>query len=283
MSIASEIGLTCMREVRRNLRSAKGLIASLLFLMGGGLSVLFYVWASKQMVDGTGHPLPQEAQMELRRRGLSLLYENDTAVVDYLVNAPVGLFFLYKSMLYFLPPLIILIGYDQLAGEIEYRTIRYTAMRARRGSLVVGKTLGMWIVAAVISLGLNAIAWGLTIGRGEADVSTTLSYGIRFWLMSAILAASYVGLTTLVSSFFKRPTLALLTAVAVSFVLGIARAAASFLPESYAWVRKVFPATWEPRLLSPHFSDVSIGSLVCIGFGAVCVAGAWFTLSRRDI
>jgi hypothetical protein len=36
-------------------------------------------------------------------------------------------------------------------------------------------------------------------------------------------------------------------------------------------------------LLSPHLSDVSLGTLVCVGFGAACVAGAWFTLSRRDI
>src|ERR1035437_9751775 len=109
MSVAAEIGLTFARELRRNLRSAKGLVSSLLFLLGGAGALLLYVGASREMA-GVTHGDPAAAA-EIQRGLILSLYE-DPATVDYLVAAPPALFWLYKTSLFFLPILVILIGYD---------------------------------------------------------------------------------------------------------------------------------------------------------------------------
>jgi Cu-processing system permease protein len=290
MSMSAEIAVTCARELRRNLRSAKGLVSLILFLMGGGLAVLVLVRVNRALQETGLDRMTPEMRAAARetawRQFLTQVYEGDQRVVDSLVHAPPLLYFLYGATLVFLPMLVILIGYDQTAADLQYRTLRYTTVRSHRASLVVGKALAVWLVASAISLVLYAITWVTMIARGDATAAATLSYGVRFWCMTAIFAAAYAGLTALVSSFFKTPVLALLTTIAVAFGLWIIKQILTnvrSLPEWVASLRYAIPGTWEPYLLSPRVEDFGLGTLVCVGFGALCTAAACFSLAKRDV
>jgi hypothetical protein len=290
MSIAAEIAVTCAREVRRNLRSAKGLIATLLFTMGGGVAVLAML-RFKTVLDEAGvaqapPEVREQARAQAWRAALMRMYDDDTRVVDYLMPSPSILVALYTATLMFLPALVILIGYDQLAGDLQYRTLRYTAVRAHRSSLVIGKVLAIWLVVCAISLLVNALAWGGLLVGGDASAAIVLRFGLHFWVMTAVFAAAYAGLVSLVSSWFKTPTLALMTTAAISFALFLVRQVLTHWPDLPRWlasVRYAIPGTWEQHLLSPRLQDFGLGMLVCLGFGALCTAGACVTLARRDV
>src|SRR5208337_2799545 len=105
--------------------------------------------------------------------------------------------------------LVLLVGFDQLAGEIQHRTIRYTAGRAHRPSIVVGKALGIWGVVSIMVLVLHLTVWVIILVRGTSPAAQVFSWGARFWLFSSMCAAAYVGYASVVSSLFRTPIVAL--------------------------------------------------------------------------
>src|SRR5262245_7923284 len=126
MSPAREAALTAAREIRRNLRSTKGIAMFVLFFLGGAVVSVGRAIVLKLIAQD----VPEEAQRQLFEETLQRVY-HDAATAKYLAACPIVLFGLFKGTLFFLPALILLIGFDQIAGDIQHRTIRYLAGRAR--------------------------------------------------------------------------------------------------------------------------------------------------------
>lgn len=282
MSVAAEVGITFARELRRNLRSSKGIVSALLYLLGGAGALLIYVSVNNELARYGD--MPQSARDELRRRVLASLYD-DPNTVAHLVRAPMLLHFLYTATLFFLPVLCMLVGYDQLAGDLQYRTIRYATVRSRRESLVIGKTLGVWASGSILAFALHLFAWILTIARGDAPAALTLQFGLQFWLASVVFAAAFVGLTAVLSSAFRTPILALLTTFAASFGWWLLRHIVQFptLKPGGGWLAYLTPGEWESRLLSPDVVTFAIGAAVLLAFGVVLTAGACLVMRSRDV
>lgn len=279
-----EVLVVCARELRKNLRSAKGLVATLLFSLGGAASVLIYKAGSDFISDQSNGEATTANLRPLRLRALSAMYDNDQTVAEYLADAPTALMAFYKMTLLFLPLLIILLGYDTLAGDLQHRTLRYSAARARRESIVVGKSLSLWVTVAAVSLIPTLFAWGSVIAN-DTPAATALKYGAHFWVMAVFFASAYAGLTTLVSSFFRTPIVALLTTVATSFVLFVVRLVLdkADLPEWAHKLKYVFPGSWETYMMSPKPQHFGAGMLACFAFMAACTGLACVLLRKRDL
>ena len=274
MSPVTEAGLTALRELRRNLRSTKGIAMFVLFFLGGAVPSVLQVLFLRHMDRATMSDFFEQA--------LSKVYEPATA--KYLSLCPPVLFgFLFKGTLIFLPVLILLIGFDQIAGDIQHRTIRYMAGRARRSSLVVGKALGVWGVITIMTLVLHVTVWTVMLIRGGDSPALVLSWGVRLWLFTVASAGAYVGLTSLISSFFKTPIVALFAGVGVLFVLWLASTILG-LSEATEAVTWAFPSAYESKLLiSPDPARVFGGVAALLAWGAAMVAAAAAIVSRRDI
>jgi ABC-type transport system involved in multi-copper enzyme maturation permease subunit len=282
MSPVTEAGLTALRELRRNLRSTKGIAMFVLFFLGGAVPSVLQVLFLRLMDKATMSEMPLEARQQLFEQALSRVYEPATA--KYLSLCPPVLFaFLFKGTLIFLPVLILLIGFDQIAGDIQHRTIRYMAGRARRSSLVAGKALGVWGVITIMTLVLHVTVWTVMLLRGGDSPALVLSWGVRLWLFTVASAGAYVGLTSLISSFFKTPIVALFVGVGVLFVLWLASTilGLSDATEAMTWA---FPSAYESKLLiSPDPARIFGGVAALLAWGAAMVAGAAAIVSRRDI
>jgi ABC-type transport system involved in multi-copper enzyme maturation permease subunit len=282
MSPVTEAGLTALRELRRNLRSTKGIAMFVLFFLGGAVPSVLQVIFLRLVNKGTGIELPLEARQQIFEEGLTKLY--DPATAKYLSTCPPVLFaFLFRGTLLFLPILILLIGFDQTAGEIQHRSIRYLAGRARRSSLVAGKALGVWGVIAIMTLVLHATVWTVMLVRGGDAPGLVLSWGVRLWLFSVASAGAYVGLTALVSSLFRTPIVALFVGMGLLFVLWLASTIFGLFDATEA-VTWAFPSAYESKLLvSPDPLHVLGGVAALLAWGAAMVAGAAAVVSRRDI
>ncbi|MFS8072030.1 MAG: ABC transporter permease [Byssovorax sp.] len=280
MSPVTEAGLTALRELRRNLRSTKGIAMFVLFFLGGAIPTVGQVLLAK-LVNMPDAPLEERQQMF---EGALTQLKFDEATAKYLSTCPPALYlFLFKGALFFLPALVVLIGFDQIAGEIQHRSIRYLAGRARRSALVAGKAIGVWGVIATMTLVLNITVWTVMLVEGKYPAGLVLSWGLRIWIFTVASAAAYVGLTTLVSSLFRTPIVALFAGVATLFVLWLACSLFGIFDATQVatWA---FPSTYESRLLvSPDPLRVVGGVAALIAWGAVMVAGAAAIVSRRDI
>jgi ABC-type transport system involved in multi-copper enzyme maturation permease subunit len=282
MSPAMEAVLTAQREIRRNLRSTKGIAMFVLFFLGGAVPSVLQVLFLKLVDRTTMAELPPEQQRELFEQGLARLYDDATA--HYLSACPPVLFgFLYKGTLLFLPLLILLVGFDQIAGEVQHRSIRYLVGRARRPALVAGKALGVWAVSAIMILVLHATVWLVMLVRGNNPASVVLAWGPRLWLFSVASAAAYVGLTMLVSSFFRTPIVALFVGVGLLFFLWLTSTLFGLFDATQA-VTWIFPDAYESKLLiSPEPLKVLGGVAALLAWGAVMVAAAAGIVSKRDL
>jgi len=281
MSPVTEAGLTALRELRRNLRSTKGIAMFVLFFLGGAIPSVGQILLSQVVDTKTMLEAPLEIRQELFENFL-LQIKYDAVTAKHLSKCPPELFtYLFKGALFFLPWLILLVGFDLIAGEIQHRSIRYLAGRARRSALVAGKALGVWGVIAVMTLVLDVTVCTVMLIKGGYPVGLVFSWGSRIWIFTVAAAASYVGLTTLVSAFFRTPIVALFVGMAVMFVVllmgwGLYKAE---LPAEWA-----FPSVYESKILvSADPLHVVGGIAALIAWGAVMVAGAAAIVSRRDI
>jgi ABC-type transport system involved in multi-copper enzyme maturation permease subunit len=285
MLSAREVGIVARRELLRNLRSTKGIAMFSLFLLGGlvfsllvstVISVVLKRAAQKAGMDA----IPDDIQRQLFEMYLSEAYDEPTA--KHLGGAPAVLYFLFKGTLVFLPFLVLLVGFDQLAGEIQHRTIRYTVGRARRASIVVGKALGVWGVISVMVLVLHLTVWVFLLVRGGGSFGAILSWGPRFWLYSSVCAAAYVGFSAIVSALFRTPIVALFVGAGAGAVLWLMHFILSHIERTRpaAWA---FPNAYENLLVLPGPAQVLGGSALFLAWGALCVAGATLILIKRDV
>jgi ABC-type transport system involved in multi-copper enzyme maturation permease subunit len=282
MSVASEIGITFGRELRRNLGSGKGIAAALLYVLGG-VGVFLVGVSLNNEIARYGHEVTPEMRRELRRQVLSRLYD-DPNTVDHLSSAPELLLGLHTAALFFLPLVVMLIGYDQLAGDLQFRTIRFTTVRSRRETLVLGKALGLWATTSILALALHVIAWTILVVHGDSDPTTVVKFGLHFWLCSAIYSFVYVGLTIAVSSTMKTPILALLTTCVVAFAWWLSRHIVHLATNSAHSAYDVFtPSYWAPSLLSPALGTFMGAASALIAFGAVFLVAACAVIQSRDV
>jgi ABC-type transport system involved in multi-copper enzyme maturation permease subunit len=283
MLSAREVGIVAQRELTRNLRSTKGIAMFALFFLGGGIfSMLMSLILSALIASAAKRAgmatIPDNMQREAWMAFLTEVY--DESVAAHLASAPAVLYALFEGTLVFLPWLVLLVGFDQLSGEIQHRTIRYTVGRAQRPSIVVGKALGIWGVVSIMVLVLHLTVWVIILVRGTSSAADVFSWGTRFWLFSSMCAAAYVGYASVVSSLFRTPIVALFAGAGGGAVLWVAhRIFHRFLP-SGAWA---FPNQYESLLVMPSVGQVAGGCALFVAWGAVCVAGATLILVKRDV
>ncbi len=279
MSPVREASLTAVREIRRNLGSTKGLAMFVLFLLGGLVVSLAQILLLRLASADGSQDIPEQALFEvvLLKTGAY-----DAATAKYLSACPWQIFSLFKGTLRFVPLLILIVSFDQIAGEIQHRGIRYVVGRSRRESFVAGKALGVWAVISTAVLVLHLVVWIVMLVKGAGSPAAIFAWGPRLWFFSSMAAAAWVGLITLVSSLFRTPMVALLVGVVVSFVLWLTNTLLELFPSTKAatWA---FPFRYEELLLSYQPHQILGGVAASIGWGALMVLVATIIMKRRDV
>lgn len=289
-----EVGLVAQRELFRNLRSTKGIAMFALFLLGGLVfSVLVQTviqFALSQLAAKAGvTDIPADARRELFEQYLLNAYGSE-AIVRSLSGSPAVLYFLFKGTIFFLPGLVLLVGFDQIAGEVQHRTIRYSAGRATRTSIVVGKVLGVWGVIAIMVLVLHLTVWIFVLARHGATLGEIVTWGGRYWLSSVICAAAYVGFGSAMSALFRTPVVALFVGAGAGAVLWLMSAILSLVGKSDLGIARAsqaatwaFPDAYETLLVSPDPGAVLGGATLFVAWGAACVVASALIVNRRDV
>jgi len=254
-----------------------------LFFLGGAIPSLFQVLFLKLINTSTGEEVAEEVRREAFEKLLPLRFDYAPDEAHHLSASPSVLFwFLYRGMFYVLPVLVLLIGFDQLSGEIQHRSIRYLAGRSRRGSIVVGKAIGVWAVIAVMVLVLDVTVWIVMLIRGGYAAGNVLSWGLRFWAYAVADAAAYVGLTAVVSSLVRTPIVALFAGGAILIALWMMSGILGFFDATHnaTWA---FAGNYDKLLNSPEPARIMGGIVALIAWGAMWVMAAVEITRRRDL
>ena len=283
MNPLTEVRLILLRELRKNFRSAKGIVLLAISLIGSFGAALLLVklqnFKRAKLAEAADPAMLKEGIKGLRIEGLTPIYGETTA--RHIAESPEVLYAGLMITIWLTPLLIALLGFDSFAGDIQHRSVRYWTVRTRRGSYFVGKFLGLWSTVSSVTLAINALIWVVTIARGEATSADTLSWGIRFWIISLPMSAAWCAVAVLVSSFFRMPMLALLSIFAANFalwllwVIGVAAEVPALL--------YFYPNHYDKLLLSPQLWTAASGFGACALMATLCIGGGTLLFTKRDV
>lgn len=271
-----EIALVLMRELVRSLRSAKGIVLALITVVGGVGTTMIGLYVQAKVYQRTG-----TAQGQLIREE-ALKFAYDDAIARSLAESPEVMFAMFSTTLTTSALLAAFVGYDAISTELQYRGIRYSTVRARRDSFVIGKLLGTFAVASLMTLVIHTISWLLMLVYGGGPPHIVLSWGPRLWILTLPISMAWCALVTFASSLVKTPILALLSSLLAMLVTwicyGVGRAF-----KDYGWLSWVHPGGFDRLLLSPEPLELAKGLVAAFGFAAVFLAGAVFVTTKRDV
>ncbi len=276
MNPLNEIGLVVRRELRKNLRSVKGVVLTLLSILGGtGTAALIVQYFHRKFSQVSAEEI-RIGQQEL----FTEIYK-DPVMGSYMSTAPLSLVIMLELTIWLAPLLIALSSFDAISGDIQHRTVRYWTVRTRRVSYYVGKFFGVWATVSAITLAMDLCMWIVAVVKGEA-LGATMSWGVRFWLVSLPISAVWCAIATLVGSLFRTPIMALLVTLSTFFAVWLFGFAIGRGADIH-WMTYIYPNRYDAMLLSPRIENAGAGLGICAGFAAMLTAAGIALFQRRDI
>ena len=273
------------------MRSVKGIILGLLTVAGAFIVsyLAVVIEGGKRAASGA---MSNEAFAAMKREAAEKI-TGDAKSAAYFASAPESLVLFLQITVWLAPLLIALLGFDTISAELQHRSVRFWTVRTRRTSYFAGKFLGSWVLMSLITLALNAIAGTFVVARGYASFGDLASWGIRFWLVTVIIAGAWAVIATFVSSLFRSPILALLTTFATFFVMWLfgvvglverlREGTMSGIMKEMSWYEYLYPNAYENMLLSPDTPKALTALAVLLGFVAVMTTAGSFVFARRDV
>lgn len=279
MNPLSEIFIMVQRELRKNFRSIKGIALLSLSLLGGGAFALINTIGQKMKREQIGE-LGGEELRELREKALSKVYDNQD-IGKFLSDSPEVLWVVLMITIFCSPLLVSIMGFDGISGERQHRSVRFWAVRARRGSYFLAKFFGLTATVSTVFLVMHLVIWIVCIAGGVAPAGTVLTWGIRFWLTSIPIVAAWSALATFLGSLFKTPIISLLVICSTTFVLFVIRLIGGAADiNALTWV---YPNKYDDLLLHPN------PQMLAQGLGGLLVFILLFTVAgttlfaKRDV
>lgn len=283
-------------EWRRTVQSARIIVLLGLYALFSG-TALFLVGALVKKVEvgintsleGASDLQRTEALDNLRKGALGFLFSGDSSALEVLQRLPIAVLLVFKITLFFLPLYIALMGFDQISGEVAPRSMRYLTVRARRGSILVGKFFGQLSVLAtvlvIIQLGVTAYAKFTYSSFGWPLAAETF---LRLGLASGVFSISYLALSTLCSSLVRSPAVALVLNVFALFGFVLVESIGAGLHEAnpqgiFGVLRYFSPSHYSSNLLHPLPAKYLASGGAFVGFAMVFLGLAYLGFRRRDV
>ncbi len=261
--------------MRRTVRSAKSIVFLIFYSLAAIASGMVFFKATSVLQTAL-NAAPGHADA-LTHGALAIVFSHDTETVRYLSQIPLVVVFLIWFSFLFLPLLATLIGFDQIAGELQTKSLRFTVLRARRTSLLIGKAAAQLLVLLGLTAIINLAVFVYSAVFLDFPIALGLVAMARFWLLTFVYASAYVGLVSLCSTLFRTPILSLLTSFSILFAFWILRLL------NLPVISYFIPSNYQENLFSPDFSKVMVSVAAYSGFAAVFIGLSVLVISRRNL
>lgn len=188
---------------------------------------------------------------------------------------PFELLLFYFVSIVALPLFCQMMSYDIMSGSIDGQTMRQTATKASRFSIIAGKYLAVIIMNITINLMLYlaAMLYMFFVIKHLLFIQT-----LELWLYLSVYTIYFVSLGLLMSSITKKPARSLFLGTLVTFGLIV------FLSKGYlAWLSPFKYYIDGFYILAKDSSKIVLGSAVMLCSSAVFFIGSYLIFRRRDL
>jgi ABC-type transport system involved in multi-copper enzyme maturation permease subunit len=197
---------------------------------------------------------------------------------------PAALSAIFLLFTYFLPLLVALGGFNQIAGDIASRRLRYLLTRAKRSDIYTGRALGTFLfTVSCLALSLAIIGCYVAFRIPFYSATAVLSWTFTAWLMLSILAIPYVALCSWISASIASSFGSLAVIAAIMGGVPVLAWAASRSHQSLSVLHWLLPYPFQHQLFHHLWSNQILAMVGCLAYGAIFfVLGLWL-FKREDL
>lgn len=215
----------------------------------------------------------------------------DADLVGSIKDVPLSVLSIFSISLFWLPLYIMLLGFDQVSGEVGPRSIRFITVRARRGAILVGKFTGQALLLIALLMLVMALFFVYSqFAFKEFSFALATVTFVRFAIASVTFSLAWLALSTLSSTAFRTPVVSLVANFIIMLVFLLMHFAGWLASGGESWWRKTLstlryatPTFYWTDLLHPHASHYAVSVLAYCGFAIAFLAMAWLILRARDV
>lgn len=239
MSVFKEISLVIAHEFKHVLLSLRSV---LFFIVYGGLSFLVgssYTKIVSFIDEKVGKQPGAVSSEDLANSGMSAtkvftdIFEKNPDLVsvfggqhvaDALTSGrlPVVIWVLLGLSGWFLPSLLLIVGYDRISQDLNSKFSRFIFLRLRRGSYLCGKILAQWLVAIILVGIAHLLLLLLVSNHPNISVKDILASAPTIWLGMTLYLLAYISFTAVFSASFTPPFTALALGLIAFMGFGVA-------------------------------------------------------------
>lgn len=206
--------------------------------------------------------------------------------VDFLLESrPALLSCVFVIIFGFVPYLGVLAGFNQTAGDIGAKSLRYLLFRTERINIVLSRLIGTFVFTSFVELAL-ALSFALIVGLTVSAYSAgdLVLWALHGWLAMVLITLPYLCLCAWVSAANESAGVSLvLNMLLTGFIVVFINIAQGVARGGAAWLDRITPWGWRYELLHPDVGTVALAALVMLAFSALFTALAIRTFRKRDL
>ena len=293
----THIKLIASYWARFSLRTGGGLMALLIVLFVGLFLASFIVKPVELIMSKSGELGHTEgdaaAQMDKisRSKEFSDIVQSTLGAeqeqVEYLLqDQPALLSVLWVVLLIALPFMACFVGFNQTAGDIGNRGLRYLLLRTSRASIFLGRFLGAVLFSAVATgMMVTILLVYVGVKFNIYPLGDLLGWGLQGYVALVLISVPYIALCAWISSMLDSAFGALALTLTLTGGSMLALKIANGLTPSmdFAWFDRLLPWGWKYELLSGDVGTRLLAYLVMIGFTGAFLLLGLRSFTKRDL
>jgi hypothetical protein len=300
---ARQIGLICRYSIRHSLRSGSAVVFMLLTVFFGLITanaIIAPFELARSGVAGANPASVEQNLVSLAQPAVEWVIaphrsadpqkqqaaeERTRRWADYLLHERPALLSAIFLVLLFGMPLVIPFGaFNQTAGDIGNRSLRYVLLRTERSNIFFGRLLAtMALTVAVQALVIVTIALYLWLKVGVYGGAEIATWSVRGFLAIAVAGLPYVAVCAWISAARDSALTSLVLANALIGGVLLAPAIAAFSWEPARYAIYLLPWGVQNSLLAPGAGTVGAALGACMVYVAVFAWLGAVTFGRRDL
>jgi ABC-type transport system involved in multi-copper enzyme maturation permease subunit len=290
-----QLRLICANDLRNALRSGSGLVYFVLALFFGLIVANAVISPFELLVAQSQSISPADFErsiiqfarpvVEWALAGGDTVSPDTARWVNFLLQDRPALLSAIFFILLFGTPLLIPMGaFNQTAGDIGNRGLRYLLLRTERSNIFFGRLISTMILAVAVQIIVIAIVAAYLAFKVELyDVASIAGWSLQGLIVLSVLTLPYIAICAWISASNDSPMASLVISnLAIGGVLLAAFVAGLKWDygQAIAWL---MPWGIQKNLFRPELSNVIVTIIVCLLYTAIF---AWLgarKFSTRDL
>jgi hypothetical protein len=276
-----QLKLICVNDLRNALRSGSGLVYFVLALFFGLIVANAVISPFELLAAQNENITPAEVERNViafarpivewaLTRGANVSQETIDWVNYLMQERPAMLSAIFFILLFGTPLLIPFGGFNQTAGDIGNRGLRYLLLRTERSNIYFGRLISTMILAICVQILVIAIISSYLSFKVQIyDGMSIFSWSLQGLIVLSVLTLPYIAVCAWISASNDSPMVSLVVAnVAIGGVL-LAAFLAQLQWDYGRWIAWLMPWGIQKNLFRPELSTVLVAIVVCLLYTVV--------------